>query len=172
MTTTALHPPEEILLGFARALRAAGVPVTADREQTYLRAVATVGLQDQAATYWAGRATLCGSPSDLARYDQVYSAWFSGLRSGLKAPRTQTVMLSSDLPHEDSQGAGQMRPVISGKLFVACRRAAASSQRPRCTRSFQSGMRLPRGQPAWQNGTPQSMQRVACVRTIASSWRT
>lgn len=103
-TTTALHPPEEILLGFARALRAAGVSVTADREQTYLRAVATVGLEDQAATYWAGRATLCGSPSDLSRYDQVYAAWFSGLRSGVKAPRTQTVVLSSDLPHEDSQG--------------------------------------------------------------------
>ena len=101
---TAVHPPEEILLGFARALRAAGVAVTADREQTYLRAVATVGLQDQAATYWAGRATLCASPSDLARYDQVYTAWFSGLRSGTKAPRPQPVVLSSDLPSEESDG--------------------------------------------------------------------
>lgn len=104
---TVLHPPEEILLGFARALRAAGVPVTADREQTYLRAVATVGLEDQAATYWAGRATLCASPSDLARYDQVYAAWFSGLRSGFKAPRPQPVTLHSDLPaDEQDDGAG------------------------------------------------------------------
>lgn len=104
MTTTALHPPEEILLGFTRALRAAGLPVTADREQTYLRAVATVGLDDQAATYWAGRATLCASPTDLLRYDHVYTAWFSGLRSGLKAPRPQPVVLSSDLATDDADG--------------------------------------------------------------------
>ena len=101
-----LHPPEEILLGFARALRAAGVAVTADREQTYLRAVATVGLDDQAATYWAGRATLCSSPTDLARYDQVYTAWFSGLRSGVKAPKPQPVVMTSDLPSDDSPGSG------------------------------------------------------------------
>lgn len=100
------HPPEEILLGFTRALRAAGLAVTADREQTYLRAVATVGLDDQTATYWAGRATLCSSPSDLSRYDQVFTAWFSGLRSGLKAPRPQPVTLASDLLSDDDPSGG------------------------------------------------------------------
>lgn len=68
--------PEAVLLGFARAVRAAGVPVTADRELGYLAAVAEVGLANRARTYWAGRATLCGSPEDLARYDQVFLAWF------------------------------------------------------------------------------------------------
>ena len=72
------HAADELLLGFARALRAAGVPVTADRERTLLEAVAEVGMDDRAATYWAGRATLCGSPADLERYDQVYAAWFGG----------------------------------------------------------------------------------------------
>lgn len=74
------RPAEEILLGFARALRAAGVAVTADRERTYLLAASTVGLEDQAAVYAAGRATLCGSPSDLERYDLVYAAWFGAER--------------------------------------------------------------------------------------------
>ena len=77
MTATPTRPPEEVLLGFARALRAAGVPVTADRERTYLEAVAEVGLGDQRAVYVAGRATLCASPADLERYDHVYAAWFS-----------------------------------------------------------------------------------------------
>ena len=104
MTSTAVHPPEEILLGFTRALRAAGMPVSADREQTYLRAVATVGLHDQAATYWAGRATLCASPSDLVRHDQVYTAWFSGYRSTPKAPRPQPVVVASELPRDDREG--------------------------------------------------------------------
>ena len=44
---SAVHAPEAILLGFARALRAAGVPVTTDRERTFLDAVAAVGLSDE-----------------------------------------------------------------------------------------------------------------------------
>jgi hypothetical protein len=83
-STATVKPPEELLLGFARALRAAGVAVTADRERTYLEAVATVGLDDQPAVFHAGRATLCASPADLDRYDLVYTAWFSGQRAGTK----------------------------------------------------------------------------------------
>jgi hypothetical protein len=71
-----LHEPDELLLGFTRALRAAGVPVTMDRAQTFLQATALVDLGDQRATYWAGRATLCSAPDDLDRYDQVFHAWF------------------------------------------------------------------------------------------------
>ena len=65
-----------VLLGFTRALRAAGVPVTQDRSHGFLEATALVGLDDRRATYWAGRATLCAGPDDLARYDQVFEAWF------------------------------------------------------------------------------------------------
>jgi len=75
--TATVHPPEEILLGFARALRASGVPVAPDRAQSYLDAVALVGLADMRATYWAGRATLCSTPDDLHRYDQVFDTWFN-----------------------------------------------------------------------------------------------
>ena len=35
-----LHQPDEVLLGFARALRAAGVPVTLDRSRSWLEAAA------------------------------------------------------------------------------------------------------------------------------------
>ena len=62
-----------------------------------------------------------------------------------------------------SHGAGQTRPVISGKLFVEWRFSAASRQYPRYTRSLNSGMRFFTGQPVpWQKGIPQSMQRAAC----------
>jgi uncharacterized protein with von Willebrand factor type A (vWA) domain len=70
------HEADELLLGFARALRAAGVPVTPDRGQGFLRAVSVVGLADRRATYWAGRSTLCAGPDDLERYDEVFHAWF------------------------------------------------------------------------------------------------
>src|SRR5438105_1583818 len=71
--------------------------------------------------------------------------------------------------HAASHGAGHSRPVNSGKLFVACSRSMASRQWSRYTRSFQSGMRLPSGQPLLQNGMPQSMQRDACVRNLSSA---
>ena len=82
--TVMVRPPEEVLLGFARALRAAGVAVTADRERTYLEAVAAVGLDDQPAVYFAGRATLCASPADLERYDEMRAVF-----TDLFASRTQ-----------------------------------------------------------------------------------
>ena len=72
-----------------------------------------------------------------------------------------------------SQGAGQTRPVNSGKLLVSSRRLRASRQRPRYSRSFHLGMRLLIGQPEaapsymtapWQKGVPQSMQRAAWSR--------
>ncbi|CAB4708797.1 unannotated protein [freshwater metagenome] len=52
-------------------------------------------------------------------------------------PRTQEV----------SHGAGQRRPVNSGKLLVACNRSLAARQSPRHTSSFHSGIRLPSGHP-------------------------
>src|SRR5688572_1077081 len=68
-----------------------------------------------------------------------------------------------------SQGAGHIRPVNSGKLLVACNWRIASCQRSRYTKSFQSGIMLLTGQPVWQNGKPQSMQRAACVEHAADA---
>jgi hypothetical protein len=71
--------------------------------------------------------------------------------------------------HDPSHGAGQRRPVNSGKLLVACSRSIASRHRSRYTRSFQSGMMLPSGQAWLQNGIPQSMQRPAWWRSSSPS---
>lgn len=102
------HDADELLLGFTRALRAAGVPVTQDRARSYLEAVALVGLDDQVATYVAGRATLCGGPDDLARYDPVFEAWF-GSRDGLPRPRPPQPVAPtfSDLPETDAEDGGE-----------------------------------------------------------------
>jgi uncharacterized protein with von Willebrand factor type A (vWA) domain len=68
----------ETMLGFARALRAAGVPVTADRAQSFVRAVAAVGADGRRGVYWAGRATMCAEPDHFPLYDKVFYAWFEG----------------------------------------------------------------------------------------------
>lgn len=106
--TTALRSADEVLLGFTRALRAGGLAVTQDRAHMFLTAVAEVGLNDRQATYWAGRATLCGSPDDLARYDQVFAAWFDA-RDGLPRtrPGTPRPAAAQLLPETESAGAGE-----------------------------------------------------------------
>lgn len=97
---------DELLVGFTRALRAAGVAVTQDRAQTYLRAVATVGLADQRATYWAGRATLCSGPEDFAAYDKVFAAWF-GEQEDAGSVRSQPTQVTVQAPlPEDDGGSG------------------------------------------------------------------
>jgi uncharacterized protein with von Willebrand factor type A (vWA) domain len=112
--------PVELLVGFTRALRAAGVPVTQDRTRSFLEATALVGLDDQRATYWAGRATLCAAPDDLDRYDQVFTAWFlPGDRPVVRQPgeerRVQQASLEPAGEDEVAEGADdQVRAMASG----------------------------------------------------------
>ncbi len=98
---------DEVLLAFTRSLRAAGVPVTLDRAQGFLAAASIVGV-DSAGTYRAGRATLCAGPDDLARYDQVFEAYFNaadGLPRTRPATSPRTTSRSS-LSTEESEASG------------------------------------------------------------------
>ncbi|TQL67057.1 hypothetical protein FB381_0929 [Nocardioides albertanoniae] len=105
------HDGTEILLGFTRALRAAGVAATQDRAHGFLQATAILGAADAAATYAAGRATLCAGPDDLRRYDQVFEAWFgSTARMPVPPVSLRTVSAVSTLPETEPQagdGAGE-----------------------------------------------------------------
>ncbi|WP_134773418.1 vWA domain-containing protein [Ornithinimicrobium flavum] len=112
----------QTLAGFARACRAAGLPVTADRERTFLSACAATGLGERRAVYWAGRATLTASPADVEPYDRVFAGWFGGRPmhgvARQDTPRTSTVQASlEELP----EGEGDAGP---GELL----RAAASAE--------------------------------------------
>ncbi|MFL6002216.1 MAG: vWA domain-containing protein [Nocardioides sp.] len=113
MTPTAVptvgRGADEIFLGFTRALRAAGVPVTQDRAHGFLAAVAVLGADDQRTTYTAGRATLCAGPDDLTRYDQVFEAYFNA-RDGLPRSRPATATAPSFSSFPDVEGTGEGDP--------------------------------------------------------------
>jgi uncharacterized protein len=66
------------VVGFAHALKAAGLPVSADAVEMFTRALRQIDLSDPGQVYWAGRATLCRSPDDIGRYDLVFENWFGG----------------------------------------------------------------------------------------------
>jgi uncharacterized protein with von Willebrand factor type A (vWA) domain len=189
--TAVVHQPDEILLGFTRALRAAGVAVTQDRAQSFLAAVALVGLDDRRATYWAGQATLCAGPDDLERYDQVFEAWFNA-RDGL--PRTQARETSpaavTSLPDneeggvEEADGADQVVRAAASSVEVLRHRdvaALTAAERHRLNAMFASlrpraPMRRTARQVAWHRGEVdahrtlrQSLRRMG--EPAALSWR-
>ncbi|MFJ7073885.1 VWA domain-containing protein [Streptomyces sp. NPDC098781] len=94
---TAVLTGDAALLGFARALRAAGVDASAERVHAFLSAVDVLRPQMRADVYWAGRLTLCGDRDDLERYERVFAACFGGARragrsvTAAPAPRLRVV---------------------------------------------------------------------------------
>ena len=103
--TVDVRAPDEVLLGFCAALRAAGVAVTHDRAAGFLAATAALGAESRAATYRAGRATLCAAPDDLVRYDQVFCEFFAADALDRPRPRRReappAVTTSLDLEQGD-----------------------------------------------------------------------
>lgn len=85
---TATDGGTAVLVGFARALRAAGVDAGPDRVQTFLRALDVLGPRRRTGVYWAGRLTLCGAQDDLERYERVFAAYF-GPRDRPPGPRAR-----------------------------------------------------------------------------------
>ena len=139
--STTTHAADEVLLGFTRALRAAGVAVTQDRAQAFLAAVAAVGADDRQATWWAGRATLCASPDDLFRHDQVFAAWFNA-RDGLPVARPKDASRPATahlLP--DAEGAGGGDGEDSDEDVVRAAASAAEVLRHRDVASLDAAER-------------------------------
>jgi uncharacterized protein with von Willebrand factor type A (vWA) domain len=127
MTVTRGLAADELLVGFANALRAAGMAVTADRTNAFVQAVALTGFHDRAATYWSGRATLCSSLDDTELYDKAFTAWFaasppeSGPVNRGPAPRQLQASLSAE------SGSGDP----ASDLFLPARASTAEVLRHR-----------------------------------------
>lgn len=86
------------LAGFGRALAAAGMPVPLDATTAYLDALEHIDIGDPVQVYWAGRATLCRAPDDLARYNAAFASWFGGTvptASRTHGRRTRTARTAS-----------------------------------------------------------------------------
>ena len=167
------HEADELLLGFARALRAAGVPVTQDRTQAYLEATALVGLDDQPATYWAGRATLCSAPDDLDRYDEVFTAWFHAAEHPVNRPRKDQPSLSqAELDTGDGQGTVEadedlLRAMASEAEVLRTRDIAdmGAQERARLAAMFDTLHPRPPRRPAHRR-TPWHRGEVDAGRTL------
>jgi uncharacterized protein with von Willebrand factor type A (vWA) domain len=101
--------PDELLVAFTRTVRHAGVAVTADRTQAFLRAASIVDAGQRQGVFWAGRGTLCSSPEDLERYDAAFRAWFSAQDSPRLhgEPAVRTVQRASLVAGESARDEGE-----------------------------------------------------------------
>ncbi|WP_425582017.1 vWA domain-containing protein [Streptosporangium fragile] len=100
------------MTGFARTLRAAGVPADHERTQSLLRALSHLDASRPDDVYWAGRFTLCASADDLPRYDRVFRAYFGGLRPGRARPPAITVTRHTT-ERAGAQGGGADAPALA-----------------------------------------------------------
>ncbi|WP_367319060.1 VWA domain-containing protein [Streptomyces sp. HUAS ZL42] len=110
-------PADAALLGFARALRAAGVEASAERVHAFIRAVDVLGPKARADVYWAGRLTLCGGRDDLDRYERVFAAYFGAGGSpgpvARTAPPPRLRLVVRDAPAEAGRGNGPPAPPVA-----------------------------------------------------------
>ncbi|WGW12864.1 VWA domain-containing protein [Saxibacter everestensis] len=108
LARAASNPPEAVLLGFCRALTAAGLPVTADRTHVFVDAVARLGYGRREHVFWAGSATLCSGPEELARFGRTFDAWFTDSPETATTRRQDAVRVAeAGLDPGEGTGDGQ-----------------------------------------------------------------
>lgn len=172
------HPVEEILLGFTRALRATGVPVTQDRAQAYLTAVAALDAGDPRATLLAGRATLCAGPDDLERHDRVFEAYFLA-REGLprtiakQSPSVVSMPLDSDGSGTGELGEEEILRVAASDVEILRQRDVAdlsAAEKALLARMFDAVHPRPPQRPAHRR-TPWRRGEVDPARTLRQTLR-
>lgn len=127
-------PPDgaQLLIGFTRALAAAGVAVGVDRAGRFLAAARALGADDPRQVYWAGRITLTGSAGDRARFDAVFDAYFRG--AGWQAPRAvrpASTAVAALLPPQGPEAAGAAVPPDEQAPSIPARAADAEVLRHR-----------------------------------------
>ena len=97
----------DVVLGFARTLRHAGVPAGPDRVQAMLSALGHLDVLDPAQVYWAGRVTLCADPEDLDRYDAAFALYFGGRRQRGSRTVSEPPLVRRPAPFEPDQDGEQ-----------------------------------------------------------------
>ncbi len=109
----------EVVLGFARTLRHAGVPAGPDRVQAMLAALGHLDVLEPSQVYWAGRLTLCGDPEDLDRYDAAFALYFGGRRGRGAKTATDAPQVLRAAPFEPEPTGGQRQDEDDTPGFAA-----------------------------------------------------
>ena len=130
-------PFTDVLIGFTRELRAAGLTVGTGDVLSYFAAMTPLDPTDLVDLYWAGKATLLTRHEDHAVYDRVFRAYFLGEDSPARTmlmikPQSAleaeaALVLPATEPgteeHEEKQSLGWMASDVDAlkhRSFTAC----------------------------------------------------
>ncbi len=107
---------DRMVVGFARALRGAGLAVPVGAVITFAEALGRVGVDRRARAYWAGRATLVRRPEDIAVYDRVFESYWLGRPGWVEQPvAAEPVTLGLDdtegVPLDGGEDGGELQAV-------------------------------------------------------------
>ena len=107
--TTDPTAAERMVVGFARALRGAGLAVPVGSVVAFAEALGHVGIEARSGVYWAGRATLVRRPEEVDTYDRVFgSYWLDRVGWVEQAVVGEPVTLGlDDLADDDPGEAGE-----------------------------------------------------------------
>jgi uncharacterized protein with von Willebrand factor type A (vWA) domain len=100
----------EILVGFGRTLRAAGVRADPARVQAMVEALGHLDVLEASDVYWAGRFTLCADREDLERYDRCFAAYFGGETARGRRRPPPPVLVVRPAPQHDPSSGGEGDP--------------------------------------------------------------
>ncbi len=73
-----VNEPERLASAFSAILRGAGLVITIRRVMAFTEALRLLGAERRDGVYWAGRATLVGSPADIVLYDRAFAVFWEG----------------------------------------------------------------------------------------------
>ncbi|WP_420446571.1 vWA domain-containing protein [Candidatus Poriferisodalis sp.] len=73
-----VNEPERLASAFSAILRGAGLVITIRRVMAFTEALRLLGAERRDSVYWAGRATLVGSPADIGLYDRAFAVFWEG----------------------------------------------------------------------------------------------
>ena len=154
-----LHEPDEVLLGFARALRAAGVPVTLDRTRTWR------GRRPGRPRRAAG--DVLGGPGDAVRRPRRPRPLRPGLRRVVPGQGGAAAQPAADHPHRAGPGRAARRRALRRRRRRRGGRGGRPGQRDR-------GAAPPRHRRAHRRraGGARRDVRGPCIRTRRGAART
>ena len=106
------------LVGFARTLRAAGVPAGHARVHAWVEALVHLDPDRTADVYWSGRLTLCAGPEELAVYDSAFGAYFGDtpvrhLRRARAVTTLAVAVPADDVPAGEPDAADDLSAVAA-----------------------------------------------------------
>lgn len=107
---------DDLLVGFANALRAAGLVVGTDDVLTFTTAVAELDITDLMDVYWSGRATLVRRRDHVPIYNEIFQRYFLAFHPEAADVVKKTIKASSvagatlEIPNTEEGLPGQMSP--------------------------------------------------------------